>query len=148
MTKVLLACCLVCLPMRHLQITSGYGFRVHPLTGRYQFHKGIDLRARSDTVFAVLAGKVVVAAYDPLLGFYIRLNHGDFETLYGHLSQVFVLAGDSVNACDAVGVSGASGAVTGEHLHFAVSFRHKTIDPLQFLTQLTNFNQHKKETKQ
>src|SRR5471030_1165250 len=127
MTKVLLACCLVCLPMRHLQITSVYGFRVHPLTGRCQFHKGIDLRARSDTVFAVLAGKVVAAAYDPLLGSYIRLDHGDFETLYGHLSQVFVLAGDSVNACDAVGVSGASGAVTGEHLHFAVRDRKSVV---------------------
>ena len=75
MTKVLLACCLVCLPMRHLQITSGYGFRVHPLTGRCQFHKGIDLRARSDTVFAVLSGKVVAAAYHPLLGFYTATFH-------------------------------------------------------------------------
>lgn len=121
---------------------------MHPLTGRYQFHKGIDLRARSDTVFAVLAGKVVVAAYDPLLGFYIRLNHGNFETLYGHLSQVFVLASDSVNAGDTLAITGASGFVTGEHLHFAVSYRHKAIDPLEFLTLLTNFNQHKKETKQ
>ena len=148
MTKLLLACCLVCLPLRHMRLTSVYGFRVHPLTGRYQFHKGIDLRARSDTVFAVLAGKVVAAAYDPLLGFYIRLHHGGFETLYGHLSQVFVLARDSVNAGDALAITGASGIVTGEHLHFAVSYRHKTIDPLKFLTLLTNFNQHKKETKQ
>ena len=148
MTKILLACCLVCLPLRHMRLTSGYGYRVHPLTGRYQFHKGIDLRARSDTVFAVFAGKVVVAAYDPLLGFYIRLNHGGFETLYGHLSQVLVLARDSVNAGDALAITGASGLVTGEHLHFAVSYRHKAIDPLKFLTLLTNFNQHKKETKQ
>jgi murein DD-endopeptidase MepM/ murein hydrolase activator NlpD len=148
MTKVLLACCLVCLPLRHMRLTSGYGFRVHPLTGRCQFHKGIDLLARSDTVFAVLAGKVVAAAYDPLLGFYIRLNHGDFETLYGHLSQVFVLTGDSVNAGDSLAITGASGLVTGEHLHFSVSYRHKAIDPLKFLTLLTHFNQHKKETKQ
>jgi len=148
MTKVLLACCLVCLPLRHMRLTSGYGFRVHPLTGRCQFHKGIDLRARSDTVFAVLAGKVVAAAYDPLLGFYVRLDHSGFETLYGHLSQVFVLARDSVNAGDALAITGASGLVTGEHLHFAVSYRHKAIDPLKFLTLLTNFNQHKKETKQ
>ena len=131
-----------------MRLTSGSGFRVHPLTGHYQFHKGIDLRARSDTAFAVLAGRVVAVAYDPLLGFYIRLGHGGFETLYGHLSQVFVLAGDSVNACDALAISGASGAVTGEHLHFAVSYCHKAIDPLKFLTLLTNFNQHKKETKQ
>lgn len=140
--------CLVCLPLRHLQITSGYGYRVHPLTGKYQFHKGIDLRARSDTVFAVLAGKVDASAYDSLLGFYVRLANGDFETLYGHLSQVFVLAGDSVIAGSALAITGYSGRVTGEHLHFAVSYRHSAIDPLQFLTLLTNFNQHKKETKQ
>jgi len=148
MTKVFLACCMVCLPLRHMRLTSGYGYRLHPLTGRFQFHQGIDLRARSDTVFAVLAGKVLTSAYDPALGFYIRLSHGDFETLYGHLSQIFVLAGDSVSASDAVGITGASGLVTGEHLHFAVSYRHKAIDPLKFLTLLTNFNQHKKETKQ
>jgi len=147
MTKILLACCLVCLPLHHLKINSGYGYRVHPLTGRRQFHKGIDLRARSDTVFAVLSGKVMAANYDPLLGFYIRLAHGDFQTLYGHLSQVFVLAGDSVRACNALGVSGASGAATGEHLHFAVTYRRSAIDPLKFLILLINNQQHKKENK-
>jgi len=147
MTKILLACCLVCLPLHHLKINSGYGYRVHPLTGRRQFHKGIDLRARSDTVFAVLSGKVMAANYDPLLGFYIRLAHGDFQTLYGHLSQVFVLAGDSVSAADAVGITGATGFVTGEHLHFAVSYRRSAIDPLKFLILLINNQQHKKENK-
>lgn len=149
MIKLLLACCLVCLPLRHLQVTSRYGYRVHPLTGRYQFHKGIDLRARSDTVFAVLAGRVTASAYDPLLGFYVRLDHGDFETLYGHLSQIFVPAGDSVWACESLGITGATGAVTGEHLHFAVSYHHSPIDPIQFLTLLNNqLNSNKKETKQ
>ena len=62
MKHLLLMTCMVCLPLRHLQITSGYGYRVHPLSGRYQFHKGIDLRARSDTVFAVLAGRVLASA--------------------------------------------------------------------------------------
>jgi murein DD-endopeptidase MepM/ murein hydrolase activator NlpD len=145
MTKALLACCLVCLPLRHLTVTSRYGYRVHPITGLYTFHKGIDLRARSDTVFAVLSGKVMAAAYNPLLGFYIRLNHGDFQTLYGHLSQLFVLTADSVHAGDALGISGSSGAVTGEHLHFAVSYHNSQIDPLKFLTLLIQINQHKKE---
>jgi murein DD-endopeptidase MepM/ murein hydrolase activator NlpD len=148
MTKILLACCMVCLPLRHLRITSCYGFRVHPLTGRFSFHKGVDLRARSDTVFAVLSGKVISAAYDPLLGFYVRLSHGDFETIYGHLSQILVLAGDLVIAGDALGISGATGAVTGEHLHFGVCYRHSPVDPIKFLTLLTKqINQHKKENK-
>jgi murein DD-endopeptidase MepM/ murein hydrolase activator NlpD len=149
MSKLLLACCIFCLPLRHLQITSSYGYRVHPINGRYQFHKGIDLRARSDTVFAVLPGTVMTAAYDDLLGLFVRLDHGDFQTLYGHLSQVFVMAGDSVSAGDPIGVSGSSGAVTGEHLHFAVSYHHSAINPIQFLILLTNqFHLNKKETKQ
>jgi murein DD-endopeptidase MepM/ murein hydrolase activator NlpD len=149
MSKLLLACCIFCLPLRHLQITSSYGYRVHPINGRYQFHKGIDLRARSDTVFAVLPGTVMTAAYDHRLGFYVRLDHGNFQTLYGHLSQVFVMAGDSVSAGDPIGVSGSSGAVTGEHLHFAVSYHHSAINPIQFLILLTNqFHLNKKETKQ
>jgi murein DD-endopeptidase MepM/ murein hydrolase activator NlpD len=149
MSKILLVCCIFCLPLRHLQITSSYGYRVHPITGRYQFHKGIDLRARSDTVFAVLPGTVMTTAYDHLLGLYVRLDHSDFQTSYGHLSQVFVLAGDSVSAGDPIGVSGSSGAVTGEHLHFAVSYHHSAINPIQFLILLTNqFHLNKKETKQ
>ena len=149
MIKFLLACCLVCLPLRHLQLTSVYGFRFHPLTGRYTFHKGIDLRARSDTVFAVLGGKVACAAFDPLLGLFVRLDHGDFETLYGHLSQVFMLAGDSVNAGSALGITGSSGQTTGEHLHFAVTYQHTAINPIEFLTLLNNkFHLNKKETKQ
>lgn len=148
MSKIILACCLVYLPLRHLQLTSGYGYRLHPLTGRYAFHQGIDLRARSDTVFAVLSGKVEASAYEHLLGFYIRLDHGDFQTLYGHLSQLFVLEDDSVVAGMPLGITGHSGRVTGEHLHFAVSYRHRAIDPLKFLTLLTNFNSNHKETKQ
>jgi murein DD-endopeptidase MepM/ murein hydrolase activator NlpD len=142
MSKILLACCLVCLPLRHLQITSRYGYRVHPITGRYTFHKGIDLRARSDTVFAVLPGTVMTATYDHLLGFYVRLDHSDFQTLYGHLSQVFVLAGDSVTAGLALGITGISGRVTGEHLHFSVSYHQQAIDPVKFLVRLSNLSLH------
>jgi murein DD-endopeptidase MepM/ murein hydrolase activator NlpD len=146
MIKILLACCMVCLPLRHLQLTSGYGYRVHPLTGRCQFHSGIDLHARNDTVFAVLSGRAVAVGYDPLLGFYVRLGHGDFETVYGHLSQLFVLPGDSVLSGSPLGISGHSGRVTGEHLHFAVCYRNRAIDPLKFLTLLINFNSNHKET--
>jgi murein DD-endopeptidase MepM/ murein hydrolase activator NlpD len=122
-----------CLPLRHLTLTSGFGCRVHPVTGKYSFHAGIDLRARSDTVFAVLAGTVSAVGYDPLLGDYIRLDHADFQSSYGHLSQIFVLCGDSVSAGSAIGVTGSSGRVTGEHLHFSVRYHDVPIDPLQFL---------------
>jgi len=137
MNRFLLLCCF-CLPLRHLELTSGYGYRVHPVTGRFCFHSGIDLRARHDTVFAVLPGRVVFTGYDAITGVHLRLTSDDFELLYGHLSRVFVLAGDSVEAGSPLGVTGISGRVTGEHLHFSVSYRQKPMNPLLFLKRLTN----------
>ena len=87
--KTLISICLVCLPLKHLTINSGYGYRVHPLTGKYAMHYGIDLKARHDTVYAILDGFVKSIGYDDGLGIHIRLNHGDFESVYGHLKQNF-----------------------------------------------------------
>lgn len=135
---LLIAAC--CLPLEHLLLTSGYGYRLHPVTGRYSFHPGIDLHARQDTVFAVMPGRIDFVGYDPVTGVHIRLVSGEFTILYGHLSQVFVLPGDSVAACSPVAVSGATGRVTGEHLHFSVSFRQIPVNPLRFLRGLTKIN--------
>lgn len=147
MNKLLLTVAF-CLPLRHLSQTSGFGNRVHPLTGKYNFHAGIDLRARRDTVFAVLAGRVKAAGFDRLLGIYIGLNHGEFQSSYGHLSQLLVLPGETVAAGDAIAISGATGRVTGPHLHFSVQFRHRNIDPLRFLLDIQKINQTDKENKQ
>jgi murein DD-endopeptidase MepM/ murein hydrolase activator NlpD len=148
MTKIYMICCF-CLPLKHLELTSGYGYRVHPVTGQFRFHSGIDLRARHDTVFAVMPGHVALTGYDAVTGVHIRLNSSDFTFLYGHLSQVFVLAGDSVGIGSPVGVTGSSGRVTGEHLHFSVSYCQRPLNPLLFLYGLTNnLKQINKENKQ
>jgi murein DD-endopeptidase MepM/ murein hydrolase activator NlpD len=137
--KQLLAAGLIaCLPLKHICLTSGYGYRTHPVTGRYSFHAGIDLRARSDTVYAVLPGTVQRIAYDPFLGLYIKLDHQNFKTTYGHLSQVFIFQADSVSAGSAIGLSGSSGRTTGEHLHFAVQYHDHYINPLNFLMNILN----------
>jgi murein DD-endopeptidase MepM/ murein hydrolase activator NlpD len=125
-----------CLPLRHLSLTSTYGFRAHPVTGQFRFHSGIDLRARQDTVFGVMPGRIEYVGYDPVTGVHIRLRSGAFTILYGHLSQVFVLTGDSVDSCAPLGVTGSSGRVTAEHLHFSVSFRQVRVNPLLFLNRL------------
>ena len=124
---------IACLPLKHICLTSSYGYRTHPITGKYSYHAGIDLRARSDTVYAVLPGTVERTAYDTFLGLYIKLEHSDFSTTYGHLSQIFVLQRDSVNAGTAIGLSGSSGRTTGEHLHFAVQYHGRYLNPLKFL---------------
>jgi murein DD-endopeptidase MepM/ murein hydrolase activator NlpD len=142
--KALISICLICLPLKHLTINSGYGYRVHPLTGRYAMHFGIDLKARQDTVFAVLDGFVKSISYDSGLGIHIRLNHGDVETVYGHLSQLLVMPQDSVSAGEPIGITGATGRVTGEHLHFCICYKHKYINPIKFLYELLNKNDHER----
>jgi murein DD-endopeptidase MepM/ murein hydrolase activator NlpD len=127
---------LACLPLRQVHLTSGYGYRLHPVTGKYSFHSGIDLRARSDTVFAILPGHVSGIHVDPFLGLYIRLDHGEFQSTYGHLSQLLVLPGDSVLAGSPIAITGCSGRVTGEHLHFSIRFSGRYVNPLAFLKNL------------
>ena len=127
----------VCLPLASFKLTSGFGFRTHPVTGiRNSFHAGIDLKANYEPVFAVLSGTVVAVGYNPFLGKYIKLTNGDYTLIYGHLSHLLVKAGDMVSANRVIGLSGATGRVTGGHLHFAVKYKSDYINPLQFLHQL------------
>ncbi len=123
---------MLALPLRHLKVTSGFGNRVHPVTGNYQFHAGVDLKCNYDTVYAAIGGKLT-ANYDSNLGIFLKLANGPLTITYGHLSQILMT--DSVSAGDAVAISGETGRVTGPHLHFAVQFHGHYIDPLQFLAK-------------
>lgn len=102
-------------------ITSLFGWRLHPISGEYRFHAGTDLGAPQGTpVIAAVSGEVATADY---LGGYglaviIRHNEGTQESLYGHLSAVFVKPGDLVNQGTVIGSVGSTGFSTGPHLHF------------------------------
>lgn len=143
--KSFIVLCFVCLPLKNLRLTSSYGNRIHPITGKYVFHAGIDLRANHDTVYAILKGVVIHTGYGHTLGVNIILNHGDLHTIYGHLSQTFVMTGDSVFAGEPIAITGATGKVTGEHLHLSVKYRNKYINPLKFLYQLLKINNHEQQ---
>jgi murein DD-endopeptidase MepM/ murein hydrolase activator NlpD len=140
--KLWFCICLVCLPLKKLEVTSPFGYRLHPLSGKYSCHEGVDLRARSDTVYAVLNGKVIMAGYDDRLGIFIRLDHRAFQSSYGHLSSVFVIKDDSVYSGQALGITGATGRVTGEHLHFSIHCSRGYLNPLEFLYELLTDQQH------
>lgn len=131
-----------CLPLKHLDLRSGYGYRIHPVTGKPDFHAGVDLRAHHDTVYAVAGGIVAATGYQTFLGLYIRLDHNDIQTVYGHLSSIFITTGDTVHSGEAMAISGSTGRVTGEHLHFGVLFQNKPVDPLKFLYHLLKYNNH------
>jgi len=126
-----------CNPLRNLSITSSYGSRYHPLLKKWKKHSGIDLRASKDTVYTVMNGEVNDSGYNKYLGYYVRVDHGEgIETLYGHLSQYFVLKEEVLLAGTPIGITGNTGLSTGEHLHFSVYYKKHPIEPLKFLYNL------------
>lgn len=133
MKTLLFICC--CLPLKHLHLNSAYGYRVHPITKQFTFHKGIDLQGRHDTVYAVSDGDTQVG-YDNLLGIYIKISDGHLVCTYGHLSTILIGAGP-VTAGQPIAVTGATGRVTGEHLHLGISYDDRPLDPIKFLYQST-----------
>lgn len=130
----------ICLPLKNLKVTSGFGYRIHPLTGKYCLHAGADLRAHHDTVFSIADGVVNKAGHYGAFGNYISIAHEGFSSGYAHLSRVLVAANDPVFAGQAIGITGSTGCVTAEHLHFSISCHRRSIDPLKFLYQILIYN--------
>lgn len=143
--KMLIGFCLVCLPLKHFKINSSYGYRLHPITGKYAMHYGIDLKAHNDTAYAILDGRVSSEGYNNGLGMNIRLAHGPIESIYGHLSRLLVSPRDSVFAGQPIAITGSTGRVTGEHLHFSIRYRQRYIDPVKFLYELLNNQQNERQ---
>ena len=107
-------------PLEHLRITSSYGTRVHPITGRVTGHFGVDYGAPTGTiVHAVAEGEVTVSGYDDLSGNKIAIRHRDGTTSwYMHLSARGVGVGAKVSPGQAIGRVGSTGRSTGPHLHY------------------------------
>jgi murein DD-endopeptidase MepM/ murein hydrolase activator NlpD len=137
---------LSCLPLANIKLTSGFGYRIHPLLGNLKFHNGIDLSARQANIYSVLHGTVVISSYDNIIGNYVVVNHGLYETTYGHLAVRFVGVGDLVKAGTIIGRSGRTGRVTGEHLHFIVKYKGQSINPLPFLREILMVNRKEQLT--
>jgi murein DD-endopeptidase MepM/ murein hydrolase activator NlpD len=109
-------------PLDRIHITSPFGMRRHPVTGVRTMHNGVDYRARVGTpVFAVAEGRVVKSSQDNLNGNYVAIRHVDGTTSYYlHLSRRNVAVGANVRARQQIGLSGATGLVTGPHLCFRI----------------------------
>ena len=107
----------VSLPLKKIKVTSPFGMRKDPFTGKKKMHNGIDLHARNDEVYAMFPGMVKKVGYDKRSGNYVTLKHGDYTVSYCHLSRVTVKEKTPVLAGDVVGITGNTGRSTGEHLH-------------------------------
>ncbi|MEO1132678.1 MAG: M23 family metallopeptidase [Cyanobacteria bacterium J06639_1] len=116
------------LPFR-VPLTSGFGMRIHPISGDRAFHQGLDLGAAYGTpVLAAYSGQTVVAGPSGGLGNAVMLAHSDtLRTRYGHMSRVIVQPGAWVWQGDVIGYVGSTGNSTGPHLHFEVWERSNTL---------------------
>ena len=125
-------------PLKKITITSPYGRRKDPFTGKRSNHKGVDLRANSDEVYAMMPGEVIKVSSDKRSGNYVTIRHGDYTVSYCHLSKTLVKKGAQVLPGEVVAISGNTGRSTGPHLHITTKYGKKHIDPavlLQFVKE-------------
>ncbi|MGP1455832.1 MAG: peptidoglycan DD-metalloendopeptidase family protein [Treponema sp.] len=122
-------------PLPHAVITSTFGMRKSPFTGKASYHAGIDLAAPEDTpVYACADGTVIETAYSPVYGNYIMLRHTDKRvSLYGHLNSVCIRLHETVKPGKIIGRVGSTGLSTGPHLHFEIREQGKAKDPALFI---------------
>lgn len=120
----------------HKSISSGYGYRIHPITKKRSFHTGIDIPAPGNTpVRASEKGKVIYAANNGAYGKTVILDHGGgISTQYSHLNTIGVSIGQVVLKGDTVGGVGSTGWSTGNHLHFTIMKDGKTAAPLGYVS--------------
>ena len=117
------------------QITDSYGYRIHPLTGKYSWHNGVDFAAAAGTaILATKSGTVTTAAYAKAWGYYVVINHGDgYSSLYAHQPSLSVSVGDDVTQGQTIGYVGSTGYSTGPHLHFTIYYNGSDVNPFNYI---------------
>ncbi|MCH2546098.1 MAG: M23 family metallopeptidase [Alphaproteobacteria bacterium] len=122
----------------HYRISSPYGYRKHPVTGKHSFHAGIDIPAPMGTnVLAAVDGNVAAVGEHPRLGRYVKVTHNDGTySLYGHLQKWNTQRGKAVKAGDVIGKVGSTGRSTGPHLDFSIRRDGKSFNPMTVLSNI------------
>lgn len=123
------------LPQNSYRITSYYGNRKDPFTGKTAYHNGYDLAAPKGTeIYAADSGTVVIAKWNGGYGNCVTINHGGgIMTLYGHCSSLNVVSGQQVKRGDVIAYVGTTGRSSGNHLHFTVYKNGNLTDPAPYI---------------
>ena len=121
-------------PLKSIKVTSPYGYRRDPFTGKLSWHNGLDLRAKNEPAYAMMDGIVAKVGYDNRSGNYVTLRHGNFYISYCHLSSIIVRKGECVFPGIIVGVTGNTGRSTGSHLHLTCKKDGKSFNPAILFT--------------
>ena len=123
-------------PSSH-NITSNYGYRIHPISGTKKLHAGIDIGAAGGAdIVAADAGTVILSSfgYNGGYGNYVIISHGNgITTRYAHCSNLYVSVGQSVSKGQTIAAVGSTGASTGNHCHFEVRIDGESKNPLNYL---------------
>lgn len=123
-------------PVSGYTISSAFGMRLHPVLKYNKMHNGIDMACSQGTpIYATRAGTVTTASYQAGgAGYYVSLNHGDgFSSIYMHMTNYVVSAGQSVSQGQLIGYVGSTGISTGPHLHFGISYAGTYVNPLAYI---------------
>ena len=123
-------------------ISSPYGYRNHPISGKYKFHKGVDIAGggiKGKPIVAAADGVVSIATYNSGgYGYYVMINHGTgddgktYSSLYAHMTRYIVSVGQKVKKGQTIGYVGTTGASTGYHLHFEIRANGNTTNPMGY----------------
>lgn len=121
--------------IKDFRISSGFGYRKHPIKKENLFHDGIDIPAPNGTAVFAVADAVVTRSvkHHETLGNFVQMNHlNGFITLYGHLLRFVVVPGQTVKQGQVIGFVGQSGLTTGNHLHYILIKNGLALDPYPF----------------
>lgn len=123
------------MPVKGARITSRFGYRTNPISGRYGFHTGLDLAVAEGTpAAAAFYGEIEETGENEVWGKYVLMRHSEqLETYYCHLSEIYVTEGSVIRQGETVGLVGSTGWSTGPHLHFEVRIGGVRVDPERLL---------------
>ena len=116
-------------------ISSGFGQRISPFTGKSEFHGALDISAPLGTpIYATAPGKVVQAESEPATGLTVTLDHqGGLSSVYGHMQRLEVALGQKVGRGDVIGHVGNTGRSSGPHLHYEVRLSGVPVNPMRYI---------------
>ena len=116
-------------------LTSGFRYRIHPITGRRTFHKGVDISVPLSTpIMAPLEGKVIYSGDRGGYGLMLEIDHGlGVTTRYAHNSKLLVKVGEEVVFGQIIAEVGSTGHSTGPHLHYEIRIDGIAVDPLKYV---------------
>ena len=119
----------------YTNLSSKFGYRIHPISGEKKLHTGIDIPAPAGTpVVAANSGTVIISRYDNSYGNMVAIDHGGgIVSFYAHNTERLVKVGDKVSKGQKISTVGTTGYSTGNHLHFEVKKNGTFVDPMNYL---------------